>query len=122
MIVYANLIRRFFKETKPIVLGGIEASLRRIAHYDCLVEPGPPLHPDRRQGRSARLRHGGKTVLELAERLREGTLRIGPAGPLLRRRGDQKPGTLELPSYEEAAADPAAFAEMFLAFIGIRIP
>ncbi|WDP91401.1 MAG: YgiQ family radical SAM protein [Desulfobacter sp.] len=34
VIVYANLVRRFFKSTKPIVLGGIEASLRRIAHYD----------------------------------------------------------------------------------------
>ncbi len=33
-IVYSNLIRRFFKQTKPIVLGGIEASLRRVAHYD----------------------------------------------------------------------------------------
>ncbi|MBM3132941.1 MAG: YgiQ family radical SAM protein, partial [Chloroflexi bacterium] len=33
-IIYANLIRRFFKHTRPIVLGGIEASLRRIAHYD----------------------------------------------------------------------------------------
>ena len=32
--VYVNLIRRFFKNTSPIVLGGIEASLRRIAHYD----------------------------------------------------------------------------------------
>ena len=34
VIVYANLIRRYFKKTRPIVLGGIEASLRRIAHYD----------------------------------------------------------------------------------------
>lgn len=34
VIAYANLIRRFFKATCPIVLGGIEASLRRIAHYD----------------------------------------------------------------------------------------
>ncbi len=34
VIVYANLIRRFFKPTVPLVLGGIEASLRRIAHYD----------------------------------------------------------------------------------------
>lgn len=34
VIAYANLIRRFFKNTAPIVLGGIEASLRRIAHYD----------------------------------------------------------------------------------------
>jgi uncharacterized radical SAM protein YgiQ len=33
-IVYTNLIRKFFKQTKPIVLGGMEASLRRIAHYD----------------------------------------------------------------------------------------
>ncbi len=34
VIVYTNLVRRFFKSTVPIVLGGIEASLRRIAHYD----------------------------------------------------------------------------------------
>ena len=33
-IVYSNLVRRHFKETVPIVLGGVEASLRRIAHYD----------------------------------------------------------------------------------------
>ena len=31
--VYGNLIRRTFKKT-PIILGGIEASLRRLAHYD----------------------------------------------------------------------------------------
>jgi uncharacterized radical SAM protein YgiQ len=34
VIVYSNLIRRYFKQTRPIVLGGIEASLRRISHYD----------------------------------------------------------------------------------------
>ena len=34
VIVYTNLIRQHFKYTCPIVLGGIEASLRRIAHYD----------------------------------------------------------------------------------------
>ena len=33
-IVYTNLIRQYFKNTKPIILGGVEASLRRIAHYD----------------------------------------------------------------------------------------
>ena len=31
--VYGNLIRRTFKD-KPIIIGGIEASLRRLAHYD----------------------------------------------------------------------------------------
>jgi len=34
VLVYTNLIRRFFKNTVPIVLGGIEASLRRVTHYD----------------------------------------------------------------------------------------
>lgn len=33
-IIYSNLIRRYFKDTAPIVLGGVEASLRRISHYD----------------------------------------------------------------------------------------
>ena len=33
-IAYTNLIRRVFKPTVPIVLGGIEASLRRTTHYD----------------------------------------------------------------------------------------
>jgi uncharacterized radical SAM protein YgiQ len=33
-IVYSNLIRKYYKNTKPIVLGGVEASLRRIPHYD----------------------------------------------------------------------------------------
>lgn len=32
-IVYSNLIRQVYKKT-PIILGGIEASLRRMAHYD----------------------------------------------------------------------------------------
>lgn len=34
VIAYANLIRRYCPSTAPLVLGGIEASLRRIAHYD----------------------------------------------------------------------------------------
>ena len=34
VVVYCNLIRQYFKNTQPLVLGGVEASLRRIAHYD----------------------------------------------------------------------------------------
>lgn len=33
VIVYGNLIRRTYKDS-PIILGGIEASLRRLGHYD----------------------------------------------------------------------------------------
>ena len=33
-IIYTNLIKKFYKRNKPIMLGGIEASLRRVVHYD----------------------------------------------------------------------------------------
>ena len=33
-LVYTNLLRQKYKNTVPIVLGGIEASLRRVTHYD----------------------------------------------------------------------------------------
>ena len=32
-VVYGNLIRQTYKKT-PIIIGGVEASLRRLAHYD----------------------------------------------------------------------------------------
>ena len=41
--VYSNLIRQTYKDV-PIILGGIEASLRRLAHYDywaCLLYTSP---------------------------------------------------------------------------------
>ena len=115
VIVYANLIRRWFKETKPIVLGGIEASLRRIAHYDAWSN---------RVRRSILIDAkadllvygmGEKTVLELAARLKEGRA-VSDLRGLCYVAAEKDPGMLELPSYEEAAADPAAFTEMFLGF------
>ena len=33
MVVYCNLIKKLYKDS-PIIIGGIEASLRRLAHYD----------------------------------------------------------------------------------------
>ena len=33
VVVYSNLIRQSYKDS-PVILGGIEASLRRMAHYD----------------------------------------------------------------------------------------
>ena len=38
VIIYSNLIRRHFKQPQPIVIGGIEASLRRISHYDAWTD------------------------------------------------------------------------------------
>ena len=89
VIVYANLIRRWFKETKPIVLGGIEASLRRIAHYDAWSN---------RVRRSILIDAkadllvygmGEKTVLELAARLKEGRAVSDLRGLCYHRRGEK---------------------------------
>lgn len=33
VVVYCNLIRQAYKDV-PIIAGGIEASLRRLSHYD----------------------------------------------------------------------------------------
>ena len=115
VIVYANLIRRWFKETKPIVLGGVEASLRRIAHYDAWSN---------RVRRSILIDAkadllvygmGEKTVLELAARLKEERA-VSDLRGLCHVAAEKMPGAVELPSYEEAASDPSAFTEMFLGF------
>ena len=115
VIVYSNLIRRHFKRTKPIVLGGVEASLRRIAHYDAWS------NRVRRSilfdAKADLLVYGmaERTILALTERLRQGLTTDDLPG-LCYAAAEQKQGTLELPPCEEAAADPAVFAEMFLAF------
>ncbi|MGA1845495.1 YgiQ family radical SAM protein [Deferribacter abyssi] len=67
-IRYVNLIKQYDKTKKPIIIGGIEASLRRIAHYD---------YWDDKIRRSILLDSkadilvygmGEKTILELAKR------------------------------------------------------
>jgi uncharacterized radical SAM protein YgiQ len=115
VIAYANLIRQFFKHTVPIVLGGVEASLRRIAHYDYWSDS------IRRSilfdARADLLAYGmaEKAVLEIAQRLGNGkdikdirgTCTIG---------SDPPPDYRELPSYEKVTADKKAFADMFKLF------
>ncbi len=115
VIVYTNLIRRWFKQTKPIVLGGIEASLRRIAHYDAWSN-----HVRRSIMIDAKADllvygMGEKTVLELAARLKEGR-DVSDLRGLCFIAEEKPPEAWELPPYEAAAADPSAFTEMFLGF------
>jgi len=112
VIVYANLIRRHFKKTKPIILGGIEASLRRIAHYDYWSDSV------RRSilldAKADALLYGmaEKSVALLARALERGRDITGIAG-LCHVTPHPPPDAVRLPSYEEAAADKNAFAAMF---------
>ncbi|MEQ8213652.1 MAG: YgiQ family radical SAM protein [Smithellaceae bacterium] len=114
-VVYANLIRRYFKDTRPLVLGGIEASLRRIAHYDYWSDS------IRRSilfdTRADFLVYGmaEKAILELATALQNHRDTQDIRGICYI--AAQKPDDfLELLAFEEAAADKNAFAAMFNLF------
>ncbi len=108
VIAYANLIRRYFKNTRPIVLGGVEASMRRIAHYDYWSDT------IRRailfDARADVLAYGmaERSVLEIAQRLAQGKDLKNIRGTCVIE-NDPPRGYLELPSCEKAAADPKAF-------------
>ena len=119
-IVYTNLIRRYFKPTCPIVLGGIEASLRRVAHYD--------YWSNRLRGsvlldaKADYLVYGmaEKTVLELAEALKTGGNPRTIRGLCYLAQEAEiaaiKSTYLELPSFERVVEDKNAFIDMFHIF------
>ncbi|MBN2687223.1 MAG: YgiQ family radical SAM protein [Deltaproteobacteria bacterium] len=114
-IVYSNLIRTWFKETRPIVLGGIEASLRRIAHYDFWSDT------IRRSilfdAKADYLLYGmaDRSVVELAACLKAGGDPRGIRG-LCYASPTIPEGCLKLPSFDHSAQDTNAFTEMFHLF------
>jgi radical SAM superfamily enzyme YgiQ (UPF0313 family) len=106
-IVYANLIRQHFKNTVPIVLGGVEASLRRVAHYDFWSDSlRPSIILD---AKADYLLYGmaDMSVLALADMLRDGQDPHGLRG-LVYASSEMPEGYLELPSYEESARTKTA--------------
>ena len=114
-MVYTNLIRRNFKNTRPIVLGGIEASLRRVAHYDYWsdrVRASILL-----DAKADFLLYGMAegSILELAATLKKGNDPRDILG-LCYISSEKKRGYLELPDYETVATDKNAFTHMFHLF------
>ena len=115
VIAYSNLIRRYFKNTRPIILGGIEASLRRVAHYDYWSDSL------RRSilfdAKADYLLYGlaEQSVLDLAQALRAGET-VTPVRGLCYLASTPPPDYLELPAYETVVADPQAFIDMFHLF------
>ena len=120
-IVYSNLIRRHFKATRPIVLGGIEASLRRIAHYDYWS------NRIRKSvlfdAKADYLLYGmaDRSVVELAGALRAGADPRAIRG-LCYISAVPPPDGEALPSYGDVANDKDAFTRMFHAFYANNDP
>ena len=114
-IVYTNLIRRFYKNTRPIVLGGIEASLRRIAHYDFWSNRVRASILFDAKADYILYGMAEKSVLELAEGLRAGNDVRGIRGLCYIAR-QKKDGYLELPTYDTVRKNKSAFIDMFHTF------
>ncbi|MBQ8655168.1 MAG: YgiQ family radical SAM protein [Clostridia bacterium] len=114
-IVYCNKIRQAYKDV-PILIGGVEASLRRFSHYDywedkvrrsILVDSGATL---------LMFGMGEKSIIECANWLADG---MNPA-ELPKIRGicymnkAADPSCIQLPSHEAVCADKRTYAEAFL--------
>ncbi len=115
LIVYSNLIRRFFKPTVPIVLGGIEASLRRIPHYDCWSNAIRRSILFDAKADILIYGMGEKAVLSLAGTLerRESNAEICGICYIA---GGARSDYIEMEPFEKVSADPPAFSRMFQLF------
>ena len=115
-VVYGNLIRQTYKNT-PVILGGIEASLRRLAHYDywsdslkrsILLDSGADI---------VSYGMGERSIVEIAEALDAGI----PVeeltyidGTVVRVKDRERIKDAEfLPSYEELKQDKRNYARSF---------
>lgn len=71
VIVYSNIIKRLFPDS-PIIIGGLEASLRRFAHYDYWDDAIRPSILLDSKADILIYGMGENQVIEIAERLRDG--------------------------------------------------
>ncbi len=115
VIVYANLIRRASGSDVPIVLGGLEASLRRISHYDAWSNRVRRSILFDARAHALIYGMGEETVLALAEALnRQADFRDLRGICYIARQ--PREGYDILPSHEKVAADRQAFTAMFHQF------
>ena len=117
VIVYCNKIRECYKDV-PIVIGGIEASLRRFAHYDywqnkirrsILIDSGADILSygmgERSMVRIAKLLDKGVPVKKIRD--------VAGTAVLTERDYTPKGEYIMLPSFRQVSADKAEYAKSF---------
>lgn len=116
-IVYCNLIKQTYKDV-PIIIGGIEASLRRLSHYDywsdkvkhsILIDSGADI---------ISYGMGEHSIVEIADALNSG-LAVSDItfikGTVYKTKSlDNLYDYIELPTFDEIVSDKRKFAESFL--------
>ncbi len=116
VIVYCNLIRKVYKHN-PIIVGGIEGSLRRLAHYDywsgkvrrsILLDSGADI---------ISYGMGEVSIVEIADALNSG-INVSDIsfinGTVFKTRNEEDIyDAVKLPSFEEIKSDKRKYAESF---------
>ncbi len=114
--VYGNLIRRSYKDV-PVIIGGVEASLRRLAHYDYWTDSLKRSVLLDSQADLISYGMGERSMVEIADALNSGiavrdiTFIAGTVYKTKDISGIYN--SLLLPSYEEMKERPEAYAESF---------
>ncbi len=114
--VYCNLIRRSYPKT-PILIGGIEASLRRFAHYDYWSDKLKRSILLDSQADLLLYGMGEHSIVEAADALNSGLLvneLTFLRGTVYKTRSLQDiPEYVTLPSWDELRSNPKRYAESF---------
>jgi len=122
IMVYTNLVRRYFKNTVPIVIGGIEASLRRVVHYDFWSNK---IRKSILFDSKADILVYGmaeKTIVQLTKAIEKDKKEIMTNNTLADIQGicyiskEPRAGYIELPTFEECKNDKLKFINMFHLF------
>ena len=115
-IVYCNLIRQTYKDV-PILIGGIEASLRRLGHYDYWSNTMKRSILLDSQADLLMYGMGEKSIVEIAEALNAG-MNVQDItyidGTVFKTKAlDESLPTIVLPSFEEIQKNKRTYAESF---------
>ncbi len=114
-VVYSNLIRQTHPHI-PIILGGIEASLRRMAHYDYWSDKLKRSVLLDSQADIISYGMGEKSIVEIADALNSG---LEPQyitfvdGTVYKTDSPDAEGAVMLPSFEELQANKRTYAQSF---------
>ena len=115
-VCYCNLIRRTYKDA-PILIGGIEASLRRLGHYDYWSESMKRSILMDSQADLLMYGMGEKSIVEIADALNSGMavqdITYIDGTVYKTSQVDEALPTIVLPSFEEVKQNKRKYAESF---------
>lgn len=115
-VVYGNLIRRVYKDS-PVIIGGIEASLRRLAHYDYWFDSFKRSILLDSQADLISYGMGEKSIVEIADALASGIavkdITFIPGTVYKTKDVEGVYDGIRLPSYGAMKEEPRRYAESF---------